>query len=83
MNRKSILLLFIAAVVIGIRFYTGVYIHDEFGSKHFFIKHRPIWKWTFYSPIGMSDKNINDLSDTEKLEQKLFDEFITKQGMSR
>ncbi len=82
--KKILSLIIVLTLGISIRFYTGVYIHDEFGSKHFFIKHRPIWKWTFYSPIGMSDKNINDLSDTEKLEQKLFDEFITKQGiMSR
>jgi len=30
--------------LIGGRFGLGVYVHDEFGDTHLFIKHRPIWK---------------------------------------
>ncbi len=65
------------------KLFMGVYIHDEFGDPHIFIKHRPTWKWKFYSPLGMSDRDINDLSENKKLEQLLFNEFIRDQGLSR
>lgn len=61
----------------------GVYIHDEFGEKHFFIKHRPIWKWKFYSPLGQSDLKIEELTSDEQIEQKYFDEFVRDQNLSR
>ena len=74
--------LFILTVVVS-RLWLGVYIHDEFFETHLFVKHRPIWKWKFYSPIGMSDKTMDDLSLKEQEEQKLFDEFVRDHGMSR
>jgi len=76
---------FLILVVVGIlvRFFCGVYVHDEFAEKHFFIKHRPEWKWKFYSPIGQSDLQFEDLNDTEKIEQKYFNEFVSNQGLSR
>jgi len=47
------------------------------------MKHCPIWKWEFYSPIGMSDRKIQELSKKEQIEQKYFNEFIIDQGLSR
>ena len=78
---KFLIIAFILAIII--RLFFGVYIHDEFGDPYIFIKHRPTWKWKFYSPLGMSDLDINDLSETKKLEQLLFNEFIRDQGLSR
>ncbi|SFT89924.1 hypothetical protein SAMN05216474_3036 [Lishizhenia tianjinensis] len=66
-----------------IRLFFGVYTHDEFGEKHLFIKHRPHWKWSFYSPIGMSDKKLENLDEERKYEQLMFNEFVREQGLSR
>lgn len=65
------------------RLFLGVYVHDEFYEKHLFIKHRPTWKWKFYSPSGMSNLTMDDLTDKEKKEQLLFNEFIRDKGLSR
>jgi len=73
--------IFIFAIILSIRVFCGVYVHDEFAERHFFIKHRPTWKWLFYSPIGMSDKKLGDLSEEEQIEQKYFNEFITGQRL--
>ncbi|QOG02257.1 hypothetical protein [Flavobacterium sp. MDT1-60] len=82
--KKIILLgIFIFAIVFIIRLFCGIYIHDEFAEKHFFIKHRPSLKWTFYSPIGMSDNKIEELSEENQIEQKYFNEFVRDQGLSR
>ena len=79
--KKIIPLFFLLALII--RLYTGTYIHDEFGYTHFFIKHRPIWKWTFNSPLGMSDLTLDDLPLSKRKEAILFKEFITDRGLSR
>ncbi|MNF89356.1 hypothetical protein D3C87_1296570 [compost metagenome] len=75
--------IFIFAIVFTIRLFCGIYIHDEFGERHFFIKHRPTWKWEFYSPLGMSDNKIEELSEENQIEQKYFNEFVRDQGLSR
>ncbi len=83
MKKKIILGIFIFATLLIVRLFCGVYIHNEFAGKHFFIKHRPTLKWTFYSPIGMSDKKIEELSKEEQIDQKYFNEFVLDQGLSR
>ncbi|MBF4467505.1 hypothetical protein [Flavobacterium sp. LC2016-12] len=75
--------IFIFASVLITRIVCGVYIHDEFAERHFFIKYRPSWKWTFYSPLGMSDIKIEELSKEKQTEQKYFNEFVRDQGLSR
>ncbi len=71
--------------IIGLltRLWVGVYHHDEYAETHIFIKHRPIWQWTFYSPIGMSNHQLDDLTEEQRKEQLLFEEFISSKGMSR
>jgi hypothetical protein len=78
-------LLIIVAIVLGLeaRLWFGVYKHDEFAETHFFLKHRSTWKWSFYSPIGMSDLKPENLNEEERKEQLLFNEFISSKGMSR
>ncbi|MHC0442965.1 hypothetical protein [Flavobacterium sp. 3-210] len=83
MKSKISIGIFILAIVATIRCFCGIYQHDEFPEKNFFIKHRPTWKWAFYSPIGMSDKKIEELSEEEKREQKYFNEFVLDQGLTR
>lgn len=82
MKKKILFGIFIFAAVLIIRFFCGVYIHDEFATKHLFIKYRPTWKLTFYSPIGMSDRKIEELSEEEQIDQKYFNEFVLDQGLS-
>ena len=82
MANKIVIATIIISVILLIRFFCGVYIHDEFGEKHLFLKHRPIWKWKFYSPIGMSDLKMEELSKENQLEQNYFNAFVSKRGLS-
>ncbi|PZP43922.1 MAG: hypothetical protein DI598_15160 [Pseudopedobacter saltans] len=66
--------LFISAIII--RFFCGIYVHDEFAETNFFIKYKPTWKWKFYSPRGMSDLKFEEMSAEQKTEQKYWEEFI-------
>ena len=70
----------ISVVTIGIlvflKFWVGVYEDDEFYERNLFIKHRPIWKTYFYSPRGMSDLKLSEMTEEKRKEQLLFDEFI-------
>ena len=54
------------------RLWMGVYSHDEFGGTHIFFKRKPIWKWSFYSPIGISDLRLEDLTPKKQKEELLF-----------
>lgn len=83
MKKKISILIFTFTAVLISRLFCGVYIHDEFSERNLFIKHRPIWKWKFYSPIGQSNTNIEKLSKEEQIEQKYFNEFVKDQGLSR
>ncbi|WP_289665384.1 hypothetical protein [Flavobacterium panacagri] len=83
MKKKVLIVIFILAVAMTIRLFCGVYEHDEFAETNFFIKHRPTWKWRFYSPTGMSDLKMEDLSKEKQIEQKYFNEFVRDQGLSR
>ncbi|WP_316634420.1 hypothetical protein [uncultured Flavobacterium sp.] len=79
MKKKILWGVFAFAAVLSIRLFCGVYVHDKFAERHFFIKYRPTWKWTFYSPIGISNKKIEELSKEDQIEQKYFNEFIIGQ----
>ncbi|WP_339625816.1 hypothetical protein [uncultured Winogradskyella sp.] len=74
MKKSSIVLLLLILLIS--KFWIGVFEHDEFNYKVIFIKHRAIWKTYFYSPRGMSDLKIKDLTVKEQTEQILFDEFV-------
>jgi len=76
MNRKQRILLLLIGFVIITKFSVGIYEDDEFTEKRLFIKHRPIWKTFFYSPRGMSDKKLTQMTKEDQKEQLLFDEFI-------
>lgn len=69
---KVFITLVVFKIVILIKLFTGIYIHDEFGERHFFIKYRPIWKTIFYSPRGMSDRKLSEMTTKEQTEQKLY-----------
>jgi|GEM_PF-790457 len=62
--------------LILIRLFTGIYEHDEFNEKYFFIKSYPTWKWYFYSPRGMSDLKLENMSREQKEEQLMYDKVI-------
>jgi len=83
MKKKVFIVISISTTVLIIRLFCGVYNHDEFAERYFFIKHRPVWKWEFYSPIGMSDMKIDELSKEKQIEQEYFNEFVLDQGLSQ
>ena len=83
MKRKIGIIILITGTLILFKFWFGIYSHDEFGGKIIFFKHRPIWKTFFYSPRGMSDLKLYEMSTEKQNEQILFNEFISNQGLSK
>ncbi|MCX2738913.1 hypothetical protein [Pontibacter anaerobius] len=81
--KKAVLAIVAILIILVVRLWFGIYLHDEFGETHLFLKHRPTWKWEFYSPLGMSDLRIEDLPKEKRNEQLLFEEFVSSRGMSR
>ncbi|MFP4845816.1 hypothetical protein [Winogradskyella sp. PE311] len=81
--KKMFRFLLIALIVFILKFWIGVYEHDEFGSTHIFIKYRPVWKSYFYSPIGMSDSLLIQFPSEKQIEQILFNEFVSSKGLSK
>ncbi|TPN81371.1 hypothetical protein [Aquimarina algicola] len=75
--RKKIIILAVIILIIS-KFWIGIYKDGEWGEKYIFIKHRPIWKTYFYSPRGMSDLKLSEMSEDKQKEQRLFDEFVLK-----
>ncbi|PDS24949.1 hypothetical protein [Flavobacterium branchiophilum] len=76
MNKGLAIGLSIITFLILVRLFFGVHVDDEFGDKSIFVKHRPTWKWKFYSPIGMSDLKMDDLTKEKQIEEKYYDEFV-------
>jgi len=75
-NKKKHILFMTVISFLILKFWIGIYEHDEFFHKSIFMKHRPIWKTFFYSPRGMSDLKFSDMTKEQQREQKYFDEFI-------
>lgn len=80
MKARLFKLAVVALILICTKLWVGVYEHDEFGTNHVFIKHRPIWKTHFYSPIGMSEMILINLPSEKQIEQLLFEEFVSSKG---
>lgn len=82
MKKKAIVL---SSLIVGLvsRLWLGIYQHNEFATTHLFLKHRPTWKWSFHSPVGMSDDTLHDLTKEQREEQLLFNEFVSSKGYSQ
>lgn len=76
--KNKIKIFAIFAILIIAKLWVGINTHDEFGGKNLFIKHRPIWRTFFYSPRGMSDMKVFEMSEEQQKDQSLYDEFILK-----
>jgi len=75
-NKKKHILFMTVISFLILKFWVGIYEHDEFFHKSIFMKHRPIWKTFFYSPTGMGEYKLDEMSNDERKEQEYFDEFI-------
>jgi hypothetical protein len=61
--------------------FVGVSYDDEFFEPTLFTKYKPTFKIKFYSPIGMSDLTLKDLSPDQQLEENTFQEFVANQDI--
>ncbi len=57
--------------------FVGQYYDPQDGDRTIFIKHRPIIKQYFYSPVAYHKLHPTQLTSTEEMEEKAFHEFIT------
>lgn len=78
MNKKVVLGTLTITFILLFRLFVGMKVNEEFCEKELFLKHRPTWKWKFYSPIGMSDLKLKDLSKEKQVEEKYYEEFVRK-----
>ncbi|WP_395074152.1 hypothetical protein [Flavobacterium sp.] len=82
MVKKKKIVFSIIIVLIILKLFGGIYEDDEFEEKYFFIKNKPSFKTYFYSPRGMSDMTIEQMSENQKKEQILYDEFVFSRLLS-
>ena len=60
--------------------FVGLFRDSEFYEPELFIKNRATFKLNFYSPTGMSDFSINDLSPEKRIEEKAFEDMVEKRN---
>lgn len=77
--KKSLYFIILLIVLLTVKLWVGIYQDDEFGDHNVFIKSRPIWHTYFYSPRGMSDLSLSEMSLDSQKEQLLYDEFVLNQ----
>lgn len=75
LNQKLFLLLGLLLLLLTL-LYVGVFEHDEFSYHVLFPKHRASLQFYFYSPTGMSDLQLSNLSPQLQKEELAFDEFV-------
>ena|SRR5688572_10549171 len=63
--------------------FVGIYRDDEFFEPHIFTKYRPTFKIGFFSPIGMQDLNIENLSADKQAEEIAFQEFVIERHQQK
>jgi len=80
MNNRVYIILGICAFL-GALLFTGLCRDDEFNEPSLFFKYRPTLKLVFYSPTGMSDLTLEDLTPEGRKEELAFDEFVRKTGV--
>jgi len=78
MKKNIVIITILILLSIGFRLKIGMYEDDEFAENYLFVKYRLTWKWKFYSPRGMSDMTLDEMSKEKRQEQILFDEFVLK-----
>ena len=54
----------------------GIVKDPEFSENGLFVKHAPTFKVIFYTPLGMSDKTIEDLPNEEKQEELDYQKYV-------
>lgn len=81
-NKKRIYLITLLIILLLGRLFAGIFEDDEFGENYFFIKNTPTWKWHFYSPRGMSDLKLDEMTENQKKEQIMYDKFIPNRLLS-
>ena len=68
-TRLNIYVIIGAFFVILTWLFVGLFRDDEFYEPDLFTKYRPTLKVNFYSPIGMQDLKVDDLSSDKKAEE--------------
>ena len=61
--------------------FVGLFRDNEFCELDIFTKHRPTFKINFYSPTGMSDLTVNDLTADKQVEEIAYEEFVDKRNI--
>lgn len=69
---KNIVLIILGSFLL---LFVGVKKHPELKEYFIFLKYKPSFKVIFYSPIGKSDKRLEDLSLAEQKEELAYSEF--------
>jgi len=80
-SRLNIYLVFGTVFLLLTWLFVGLFRDDEFYELDLFTKHRPTFKMNFYSPIGMQDLKVEDLTPDRQLEEIAFQEFVIKQHL--
>lgn len=80
MKLKNSYLIFGALFLLATWLFVGLFRDSEFKNPELFIKNRATFKLIFYSPKGMSDLSIYDLSPEKRIEEKAFNNMVEKRN---
>jgi len=58
--------------------FIGIKHHPEFSDKMVIVKHRPSLHFVFESPIGDSEKTMEDLTPAEQEQERLYRQYIKR-----
>jgi hypothetical protein len=74
-----------AMIFITVWLFLGIFRDREWSEQHLFLKHRPSFKFTFYSPRGEADPSSipgheGYISPKEEAEEQAYIEFVEEHG---
>lgn len=75
---KKLLLLLNILVGLFLISMIGIKYHPEYNERTVIVKHRPSLDFVFYSPIGDTDKTLEDLSHKEQKQELLYRTYIKR-----
>jgi hypothetical protein len=84
-RNRIVLGILLAVAALTVWLFVGIYRDREWSDLHVFLKHRPSFKVSFYSPLGEADPSSipgqeGYMSPREEIEEQAYTEFVEKHG---
>lgn len=82
MTTRNIIIIILGKIFLLVTIlFVGQYVDPQDGDITFFIKHKPTFKQTFYSPVAYHRLFPTTLTYTEEIEEKSFKEYVADRNL--